>query len=380
MGYSEAPEIFCLHKGGRDARRALAYQSQAPREFFYGIIELQAQGYKILELNGAEPYLGMGSLWRRSFELAGSHLTGLGLRRHWVKENSKQMAQTKVVMSYTDGMSLSLGNYFSSIQMKSPFLAGCFHGLSDIESRAPRYLSKYVHKVIQRAVQRLDLVSFLGPADRDYAIDRYQIDPARCHHFRFGIDESFWSPGGGPTEEIRRFVAVGSDPNRDYGTLLKAPTNVPIVILTRLPLKIPKNRNVTLLQGSFWEGNVSDLKVRDLYRESMGVVVPLKDVYQPTGQSVTLQAMACGKPVVLTRNRGLWAPDLLRNEENCLLVPPADPGALARALDRLARDSQLRKKLGENALKTVLSHWRLDTTIQSSREIFDRGLAARAAT
>jgi glycosyltransferase involved in cell wall biosynthesis len=216
---------------------------------------------------------------------------------------------------------------------------------------------------------------FWGPADRDFAIDRYGLDPARCYHYCFGVDERFWSPNEHPTEEGRQFVSVGSDPNRDYKTLLAAPTDIDIVILTRLPIEVPTGRSITVLKGSFWEGDVSDQQVRELYRKSMGVVVPLNDVYQPTGQSVTIQAMACGKPVVLTRNKGLWAPSLLRHQENCILVPPSDPIALADALKRLEEDPQLRKALGENARKTVLAHWGLQATVHSTRQIVDQGLA-----
>ena len=35
-----------------------------------------------------------------------------------------------------------------------------------------------------------------------------------------------------------------------------------------------------------------------------------------------MQASACGRPVVLTRTRGLWDPEALRDGENVLLVPP----------------------------------------------------------
>ena len=44
----------------------------------------------------------------------------------------------------------------------------------------------------------------------------------------------------------------------------------------------------------------------------------LKNVFQPSGYSVTLQAMACGKPVILTKTRGLWAPEIFVNFKNCI--------------------------------------------------------------
>jgi glycosyltransferase involved in cell wall biosynthesis len=88
--------------------------------------------------------------------------------------------------------------------------------------------------------------------------------------------------------------------------------------------------------------------------------VPLKDVYQPSGYSVTLQAMACGRPVVLTRNRGLWTPELLRDGDNCLLVPPGDANALGLAIARIRRDREFAVRLGQAARRTALAHYGLD--------------------
>ena len=69
--------------------------------------------------------------------------------------------------------------------------------------------------------------------------------------------------------------------------------------------------------------------------------------------------MACGRPVVLSRNKGLWAPDLLIDGENCLLVPPGDSAALAAAITRLRNDANLARRLGERARDTVAAHFTL---------------------
>ena len=50
--------------------------------------------------------------------------------------------------------------------------------------------------------------------------------------------------------------------------------------------------------------------------------------------SSILSAMAASLPVISTRVGGI--PELIRNEENGLLVPPADPVALAQAIQRVA--------------------------------------------
>jgi glycosyltransferase involved in cell wall biosynthesis len=58
---------------------------------------------------------------------------------------------------------------------------------------------------------------------------------------------------------------------------------------------------------------------------------------------VLLEAMASGLPVVVSDVAGV--PTLVQHEVNGLLVPPADPVAIADAVDRLIRDPDLRRRL-----------------------------------
>jgi glycosyltransferase involved in cell wall biosynthesis len=370
-------EILCFDKGGRDARRQLAEQGRAPREFFYGVTVLQAQGYDIEQISCGAPYTGLVGSVHRAAELGWSHLTHLGLRTHFVNTIREKLDVCRVAVSFTDGFSVTLGHYYRNIRVGAPYLVGCFHGLSDLELKAPAPLRQIVSRIIRRALHRLDYVAFFGPADREYGIRHYGLTPGKTGIIHFGVDTDFWQPGNPDVEEDHVF-AVGQDPNRDFVTLVNAPVNIPIRIHTALAISIPAGRtNVTLSRGSYQHSTLTDEELRDCYQRSMAVVVPLKDVYQPTGYSVTLQAMACGKPVILSRIRGLWAPELLRDGENCLLVPPGDSRALADAIRRLAADGGLRSRLGHSARKTVLRHFNLKVGAASTEQLIQIGLSAR---
>jgi glycosyltransferase involved in cell wall biosynthesis len=72
--------------------------------------------------------------------------------------------------------------------------------------------------------------------------------------------------------------------------------------------------------------------VRDLIRRSHAVVSS-SDV--ETFGITLIEAMACGKPVISTRSGG---PEFFVSESNGLLVPKADPAALAVAMTQLVRD------------------------------------------
>jgi phosphatidyl-myo-inositol dimannoside synthase len=77
--------------------------------------------------------------------------------------------------------------------------------------------------------------------------------------------------------------------------------------------------------------------------------------------AVAREALAHGLPVVATAVGGL--PDVVRDGETGLLVPPQDPAALRAALERLLGDAQLRRDLGSNGRELAASElsWRVAT-------------------
>jgi glycosyltransferase involved in cell wall biosynthesis len=56
------------------------------------------------------------------------------------------------------------------------------------------------------------------------------------------------------------------------------------------------------------------------------------------------QALACGTPVITADTAGVR--ELLSNEVDALLVPPGSPAALARAIERMLLDPELRVRIG----------------------------------
>lgn len=96
----------------------------------------------------------------------------------------------------------------------------------------------------------------------------------------------------------------------------------------------------------------------DAYR-CLDIVVHASTQPEPFGRTI-VEAMACGKPVVVSRAGG--AAELFGHMDDAVGVPPSDPVTLAHAIERLARDPEMRIRLGLSARRSAVerfSHARL---------------------
>jgi glycosyltransferase involved in cell wall biosynthesis len=81
-----------------------------------------------------------------------------------------------------------------------------------------------------------------------------------------------------------------------------------------------------------------------------------------------LEAMAAGCPVIASAVGGI--PDVISDGFNGLLVPPGDPVALARALERLLADPSLAFAMGRAARATIASRFTADLALEKLGRIY----------
>jgi glycosyltransferase involved in cell wall biosynthesis len=87
--------------------------------------------------------------------------------------------------------------------------------------------------------------------------------------------------------------------------------------------------------------------------------------------------MSCARPVIISNIRGLWS-HLLKDGENCLMVPPGDKAALAAAINKVVSDPELASRLGSAARETAVAYFSLDALGQSTLALARQGLELRA--
>jgi glycosyltransferase involved in cell wall biosynthesis len=88
-----------------------------------------------------------------------------------------------------------------------------------------------------------------------------------------------------------------------------------------------------------------------------------------------LEAMAAGLPVVASSVGGV--PEVVRDGETGIVVPPGDVGALAAALQRVLADAGLRQRFGAAGRARALAEFDLRPFGEAHRQVYDEALAAR---
>jgi glycosyltransferase involved in cell wall biosynthesis len=84
--------------------------------------------------------------------------------------------------------------------------------------------------------------------------------------------------------------------------------------------------------------------------------------------TVIAEAMASERPVVSTTVAGI--PELVANSKTGVLVPPDDASALADAMDKLAREENLRDDFGRAGRRRIEQEFTIEKTIEPLLERF----------
>ena len=122
-------------------------------------------------------------------------------------------------------------------------------------------------------------------------------------------------------------------------------------------------------------GQVDNQKIGAIYEQIDVLVVP--SVWPENSPVTITEAMASGIPVIASDIGGIS--ELVDHGVTGLLAPPRDPRALADLIERLLKDPDLRREMGQNGLTAIRQH---DVRDQVTRllEIFDGLASQRPAT
>jgi glycosyltransferase involved in cell wall biosynthesis len=193
----------------------------------------------------------------------------------------------------------------------------------------------------------------------------------------FGVDTAAFRPVDEPPEID--VVSVGADPHRDFALLLEVARAMP-----ETSFRIVAGHDAARVLGPAPE-NVRvevELPFEEMRRrlgQARAVALPVRENTYSGATTVLLQAMALGKPVVVSRTSAIATGYGLVDGENCRLVPPGDAAAFAKSVRDVLGDELHARALGASARRTVESDLTWERYVDRIEQLIDAAAASARA-
>jgi glycosyltransferase involved in cell wall biosynthesis len=195
----------------------------------------------------------------------------------------------------------------------------------------------------RRALRRMDAVFVQALPQLPVMRDEWGVPERKLRFVPFGVDGAWFRPVAGEIDRDR-VASVGDDPYRDHETLVKAIGEVRsrrpgtrLELATQLDVDLPPEL------GTLHRGHLGPRR-REYYGRANVVAVATRPNIHGSGMSVILEAMACGRPYVVTESAGLEG--YVRHGHDGLVVPAGDVDMFATAVHSLMADPDRADEMG----------------------------------
>lgn len=205
----------------------------------------------------------------------------------------------------------------------------------------------------------------LSETQAEFAIHQLHMPSSRTSWVLNPVDHRFFRPLEAAHEDY--ILTVGNE-QRDYATLGKAlaGTGIKLVVVASSQwasgsTAISQQAEVQVMP------RLSYRELRDCYARARLVVIPLYDVDYAAGVNALQEAMAVGKPVIISRTPGIA--DYVVENETGVYAPPGNSEALRSAILSLWENAPERARLGANARQAVEDTMNLDLYVDHIENI-----------
>ena len=251
--------------------------------------------------------------------------------------------------------------YFQAVLhrcVKNSFLASC------VDAFAFRFHATF--GLDERLVGRLIAPSeFVKNKFAEWGRNVFRIEV--LPHF---IDATLYEPEYAPGSEIAYIGRLSEE--KGIGTLVAAMEKAPEVRLKIIgtgPMekKLKDFCELAGLKNVRFLGHLPHVQVMEEIAKSRFIVVPSL-FYEPFGY-LPIEAACLGKTVIASRVGGL--PEIVKENQTGILVPPGDAKALASAISKLAADEPLIRAMGKSARLFVEKNFKPEDYYAKLLEIYE---------
>jgi glycosyltransferase involved in cell wall biosynthesis len=337
--------VFFAFRNASDRRTALATEGALDRYRLFGLDELCARGIEVrhnLERDGAP-------LWARAVATVANGLLrlagGYGGDFASVLGSLRTANRADVVFATADTIGIPVILLKRAGLLRPPVV----YVSIGLPERLLQLRNAPMRRLYAGALRRAAAIVAYAESEARWVRRWLAPRAPRVVFVPFGVDVEAFAPhvNGAPVVDV---VSVGADPRRDFGLLRTIAERHPelrfgVIAGTehaRALASTPSNVAV--------ETDVPLERVREQLAGARVIALPVRRNSYSGATTVLLQAMALGKPVVVSRTEAIAEGYGLEDGVNCRLVEPGDEAAFERVLLETLADPQT---LGARARETV---------------------------
>jgi len=325
-----------------------------PKDFYYGYHNLSIKDFKKKIINLNQNYsLGIYRLLDKSI----IRITNFPFRIIQIlkKENIKIIKNSESVVCINETVAFSalfLLKFWNNKYKNKTYIFISMGFMAKIKkSENLSYLQRYLVKNIFEVYSK---IVFVGKPEYKFAVSKYPEYSKKFVYIPFCVDTKFWKSNN---EIKKKYITfIGSDENRNPDKVLQIAKELPqldFLMVTNLINCKTDLKNVKIVNSDFHNKALSDSEIRNVYNESKLIILPLKETLQPVGQSVALQSMSMGVPVIINKTSGFWDDENFTNDKNVVLLDDDINNDWVETIIKLQTDVKLYNSISLNAKQLV---------------------------
>jgi hypothetical protein len=316
------PKAFFLYRDSPMRRAALdAAPGSGERYSLYGLDELARSGWAVghnLE-PGREPGRGaraLGAALDRLVRFGGGYSGDFAS----VLASRGGIARADVVFATVDTLGIPLALLARIGFVRTPAV----YAAIGLPERLEQLRGTPARRLFLGAYRRLHTIVAYGAGEVEALRAWLGSDGPLVEFVPFGVDAEVFRPEPSrvPTTDV---VSAGSDPRRDFALLADVAARRPEWSIHVVGSRDNARQLASVPANLTTEVEIPFADVRDRLARARVVALPVRENTYSGATTVLLQAMALGKPVVVSRTAAIADGYQLEDGVNCRLVPRATP-------------------------------------------------------
>ncbi len=216
-----------------------------------------------------------------------------------------------------------------------------------------------------RAAEKIDLFVAHSRAQLNFLQNYLHLPESKVGYFWYSTDCKFFTPGTSSPNKTRPIVASVGLEMRDYHLLAAATENLDMEVkiagfsqfasgmAQNFPKIIPANMSNRLY---------SPPELLQLYRDADVVVICVKPSNWSAGATTLVEAMACRKPIIVTRTEGLAE---YLDSEAIVTVEPGNAKKLQQAISNSIDNPQEAEARAERAYQLAIERHSIERQVET---------------